>query len=67
MGYIKSMYTNKKIKFYVSGDFNAKNPLWSNNSNDRGNELAKWINKNDMCIVNNEMKPTFINKKTKFG
>ena len=67
MDIIKDRYNdrNKKIIFYLNGDFNAKNPIWgSSKLDDRGMNLANWSSKNNLVIAN-DGSPTHCNVTTK--
>lgn len=47
--------------FIILGDFNSHNPLWgSKKSDNRGKIIEKWIEHNDLFLLNN-MQPTHFN------
>ncbi len=54
----------KEIKPYyliIGGDTNAKSSLWfSSTNNRRGDELVEFIVQNNLTILNNSSKPTFM-------
>ncbi len=54
----------KEIKphyLIIGGDTNAKSSLWfSSTNNRRGDELVEFIVQNNLTILNNSSKPTFM-------
>ncbi|KAH7641097.1 hypothetical protein HUG17_8566 [Dermatophagoides farinae] len=48
---------NKRL--LVAGDFNAKSTFWGPINDERGEELLASIIQNDLCILNDGIKPTF--------
>jgi hypothetical protein len=52
---------NKEKKIIITGDFNARHPVWGGNiKNKRGKSLLEWANALNMNIMNDGLKPTCI-------
>jgi hypothetical protein len=50
---LKKLFINKSNIYYsIHGDFNAKHHLWTNLTNQRGNEIVDWITNNNFYIKN---------------
>lgn len=47
----------------ITGDFNAKSPQWGMNQTDRrGQIITEWIASNDLVVINQGSKPTFVHQ-----
>lgn len=52
---------NSGGKAVIGGDFNSKSPQWTLNKKDRrGTKLEEWIAENDLILLNENYKSTFI-------
>lgn len=54
---------SKGTKAIIAGDFNSKSPLWTNHkSNRRGAVIEEWIAENNLVLLNEGYKPTFVSE-----
>lgn len=60
---IQYLVRRGRLEAIIAGDFNAKSALWGMPLTDaRGQILLEWVEANDMVVVNEGVKPTFVSE-----